>query len=121
MVLLNTWKRTRNKMTEQEIPKWALEKAKEVLHGFTHYKNPKLRIDDTLEVRIAQALAESQPKLPSEFWDKLKEVQRCPNPHCNDTGAYPIPPDGDAEQCEFCWANKKSFFNLKSHMEKDQK
>ena len=43
-------------------------------------------------------------QLPENEWEN------CPNPYCDNTGAYPVEPDGDAQQCEFCWSNWRSVF-----------
>lgn len=64
-------------MTEQEIPKWALQKARKLtLNWFTtscKETQSGITVTDSYELTrlIAQALAESQPKLPSELtWIK---------------------------------------------------
>ena len=44
----------------------------------------------------------------NENGDELKE---CINPHCGNTGAYPVEPDGEPEQCEFCYEEPLSKFN----------
>jgi len=36
----------------------------------------------------------------------------CIAPHCDNTGAYPVEPDGDAEQCEFCHTFPASKYRL---------
>jgi len=33
-------------------------------------------------------------------------------PRCDNSGAYPVEPDGDAEQCEWCHRTPDSKFNL---------
>ena len=38
-------------------------------------------------------------------------MKACPNSACNNTGAYPVMPDGDAEQCQFCYEEPDSVFN----------
>jgi hypothetical protein len=45
----------------------------------------------------------------------IKNVEKCPNFDCNDSGGYPVPDgygDWQAEQCEFCWTVKDSFFHV---------
>ena len=44
------------------------------------------------------------------------EPENCPNSYCGNSGGYPVPDghgDWQEEQCEFCWTNPNSVFNLK--------
>ena len=50
-----------------------------------------------------------------EWLDKAGLVvkpETCPNPSCGNTGVYPTEPDGEPEQCEFCYSNRNSVFNF---------
>lgn len=50
----------------------------------------------------------------------FKNSIRCPNPNCSDSGGYPEQIDDDEfeqVQCEFCWTNPNSFFNIAATFE----
>jgi len=62
------------------------------------------QIIDDLRDNESRQVETTVRQLPKNEWEN------CPNSHCNNTGVYPVEPDGDAEQCEFCWSNWKSTF-----------
>jgi len=42
----------------------------------------------------------------------LSEVRVCVFRACGNTGAYPVMPDGELKQCEFCHTEPNSSFNV---------
>ena len=74
---------------------------------------PELNVGNTVAFRIVKEIIEKH-KQAQPSAEKLAELcgARCHNPHCNNSGAYPVEPDGDAEQCEFCHTNPYSVYNL---------
>lgn len=47
--------------------------------------------------------------------DEKNEGMDCINAGCGNTGAYPVEPDGDIEQCEWCHTEPNSKFNLRQN------
>lgn len=52
----------------------------------------------------------------------MSTVQSCPDPLCGDRG-FSVHPDNDGEpeqvQCEFCYTNPQSLFNLRKNENED--
>ena len=46
-----------------------------------------------------------------------KQVKACPN--CNNSGSYQIMPDGQPEQCQFCYEIPNSVFNVINALQAD--
>ena len=38
-------------------------------------------------------------------------VLECINSHCGNSGAFPTMPDGEPEQCQFCYTEPRSIFS----------